>query len=131
MEKERDHMCFGCGPDNPIGLHLSFSFNDRDELVTEFVPQTQHQGYDNMMHGGLMAVLLDEVMGKLLTLKGIRAFTARMETRYRQAVPIGEKLKVTGRIVFDKGRMIEMSAEAKGLDGGIVAEAKARFMRAQ
>ena len=131
MEEKSDRMCFACGPDNPIGLHLDFWFNENDELTTEFTPRPEHQSYNGMMHGGFMSLLLDEVMGKLLTLKGIRAYTARMETRYRQSARIGEKLKITGRIVFDKGRMIEMHAKAFDSDHRMVAEASARFMRAE
>ncbi len=130
MKEQRDRMCFACGPDNPIGLHLEFSQTESGDLVTEFIPRPEHQSFDGIMHGGFMSLLLDEVMGKLLTLKGIRAYTARMETRYRHAAGIGEKLRITGRIVFDKGRMIEMQAVAENATGDTVAEASARFMRA-
>ena len=122
-------MCFACGPENPIGLHLEFELIGENELQTVFIPLAEHQSYNGMLHGGLMALLLDEVMGKLLTMKQIRAYTARMETRYRQQARIGEKLKVTGRIVFDKGRMIELTAQAENEQGEKVAEATARFMK--
>ena len=130
MEEERDSMCFACGPDNPIGLHLVFHFTDDNELQTVFIPREEHQSFTGMLHGGLMALLLDEVMGKLLTLKNMRAFTARMETRFRKQARIGEPLTLTGRIVSDRGRMIEMGAEAKNSEGEKVAEATARFMKA-
>ena len=62
MERTRDTMCFGCGRDNPVGLHLHFR-TDEDGCYTSFVPQPVHQSYDGRMHGGLISTLLDETMG--------------------------------------------------------------------
>ncbi len=129
MKNRRDSMCFACGEDNPIGLHLSFSVLSEDEIQTNFVVKEEHQSYDGMMHGGLMAVLLDEVMGKLLSLKGLYAPTAKLEIRYRKEVCVGEKLTIYGRIVSMRGRMIEMEAKTEQADGNIAAEAKGKFMK--
>jgi len=53
-----DHACFGCGDDNPIGLHLRFEA-DGDGVRTSFVPSSAHQGFDRVVHGGIISTVLD------------------------------------------------------------------------
>ena len=88
---DRDTLCFGCGKDNPIGLHMHFKV-DEEGCYASFVPQPVHQSYDGRMHGGLISTLLDETMGNYPYLYEHRvAYTARLEVRFRQPVLIGEK----------------------------------------
>ena len=75
-----DNYCFVCGKKNPIGLKLDFSF-DGKTITTEFVPQKEHQGYFNIVHGGIISTLLDEAMVKLAIEMGMPAVTARMDIR--------------------------------------------------
>lgn len=124
-----DDMCFACGKDNPIGLKLEFMAISENLIETSFIPKPEHQSYDGILHGGLMATLLDEAMGKLLRLKEMNALTARFEMRYRKSAVIGERLWIKGRILSQRGRMIEMAAEAVNDNQEILAEATGRFMR--
>ena len=55
-------MCFGCGKNNPIGLHMHFKV-DENGCSSHFTPEPCHQSYDGRMHGGLISTLLDETMG--------------------------------------------------------------------
>jgi acyl-coenzyme A thioesterase PaaI-like protein len=60
MEKQpNSRMCFVCGVDNPIGLHLSFYTDDEGRTVARFRPKPEHQGYPGHLHGGLISTLLD------------------------------------------------------------------------
>ena len=63
MNLEDDHYCFVCGEENPSGLHLKFSAN-KGKIQTEFIPRKIHQGYKNIVHGGIISTLLDEAMVK-------------------------------------------------------------------
>jgi acyl-coenzyme A thioesterase PaaI-like protein len=61
MEKQpNSRMCFVCGVDNPIGLHLSFYTDDEGQTVARFRPGPEHQGYPGHLHGGIISTLLDE-----------------------------------------------------------------------
>jgi len=128
MELSTNQMCFACGSENPIGLHLAFHF-DGDDYVTSFGVGPEHQGWAGMIHGGLLATALDEVMTRLLWAKGLNAVTGRLEVRYRRPVPVGAVLEVRGRIVRQRPPAIETAAVATVADGALVAEARALFLQ--
>ena len=128
--EDRNHWCFACGKQNPIGLKLEFA-QVGDEYHSMFTPQREHQGYDGIMHGGLVGTLLDEVMAGYIYDLGFNAFTARLEVRYRKPTPIGEPLTVVARIVSQRGRMYEMAGEIRLSDGTVTAEGKASVMAAK
>lgn len=123
----RNSMCFACGSDNPIGLHLQF---EDEEWVarTEFIAKPEYQGYPGIFHGGLISTILDEVMARPLVMRGIRAVTAKMEVRFKKAAEIGIKLLATGELMSQRGRLYEMRAILTTEDGAAVAEATATFM---
>ena len=62
VQWEDDHMCFACGSENPAGLHLTFSAHGEKGLRSEFTPQKIYQGYRDIVHGGFIGLLLDEIM---------------------------------------------------------------------
>ena len=97
----------------------------------EFKPGPTHVGYSDMLHGGILYSLLDDVMANWSFLQGLRAHTARCEVRYRDAVPMGVGLRLEGRLVRRRGRMMEMEGRAFREDNGaLAATAQARFMSA-
>ena len=127
LRSDADH-CFVCGPGNPIGLKLSFRLED-DICHSEFTPGANHCGYDQVTHGGIVFSALDDVMANWLFLKGFRAFTAKCDIRYRDALPIGTKVRLEGRCIKQKARLTQM----KGLmirndTNEVVAETEAAFM---
>jgi acyl-coenzyme A thioesterase PaaI-like protein len=66
MEKQpNSRMCFVCGIDNPIGLHLKFYTDDEGRCIARFQPKAEHQGFPGQLHGGLISTLLDEAMGRV------------------------------------------------------------------
>ena len=120
--------CFVCGPDNDSGLKLTFRL-DGDVCRSEYVPGPDHIGYDNVVHGGLIFSALDDVMANLLFLKGQRAVTARCEIRFRRPAEPGKTLLLQSRIESEKGRRVELSAEAiNESNSEVVAEATATFV---
>ena len=111
FEDKEYPMCFACGKKNPIGLKMTFEMDEK-ECVSYFTPKPEHQSYNGMMHGGLISVLLDEIMGHyLFCMEGRPAYTAKMELRYRQPLKIGEEVKCVGTRVKQKGRLVEMHGE--------------------
>lgn len=128
MERTRDTMCFGCGKDNPMGLHLHFR-TDAEGFYTSFVPQPVHQSYDGRMHGGLISTLLDETMGNYPYMYEHKvAYTARLEVRFRQPVRIGERIEVITKVKRRKGQLLEMTGQVVREDGTIAAEADGKLM---
>ena len=121
-------MCFACGKDNPHGLHLHFEVVD-DTLQARFTPQPEHQSYMGRVHGGLVAVLLDEITGNYLFCKeAVPAYTAKMEIRYRAPLLIGEEVICIGKEIRRRGRMVEMQGLITRQDGTVLAESLSRMM---
>jgi uncharacterized protein (TIGR00369 family) len=125
---EDDHFCFVCGVKNPIGLHLSFSLHD-GKVTTEFVPKKIHQGYRDIVHGGIISALLDETMVKTALLQGMPAVTAEISIRFKNPLVSGEKVLVEASIVHMHRKIIETSAVARKKDNTIIAEGHAKLLR--
>lgn len=128
--------CFVCGVENPCGLHIRF-FNDGYQQVAARVTLgEQYQSYPGMAHGGILAAVLDETMGRALLADGQadtveRArfmFTAKMEIRYRRPVPLSEEFTVRGRVEQDRGRMALVGGEIVLADGSVAVEASATLV---
>jgi uncharacterized protein (TIGR00369 family) len=128
MELIDDGYCFVCGPKNPAGLKLDFTF-DGKTIRTDFTPKKEHQGYFNIVHGGIISTLLDEVMVKLAIARGMHAVTAQMNIRLKKALPVGEKITIEAEILNVTRKLIEAYAKAVTEDGTIAAEATGKLVR--
>ena len=124
-----DGMCFGCGSENPIGLHLNFAW-DGDTYGTRFVPEACHQGWVGRVHGGILALLLDEVLSRAaLERHGLDWVTAELTTRLVRPAPTGEALIVQGRIDSARPRLILCTGEVLDEAGEVIARGAAKMMR--
>ncbi len=120
--------CFVCGRSNLFGLAVSFETLEDGRVMTEFVPTERHQGYPGVCHGGIIYTLLDETIGRATYRDGAMTVTASMNIRYRRPVPIGSRVRIVGRLVKDRGRILEGSGEALLDDGTVAAEAEGKFV---
>lgn len=111
------YNCFGCAPDNASGLRMEF-YEDGDEVVSVWHPQPQFQGWIDTLHGGIQAVLLDEICGwtvfRKLQTTGV---TSRMETRYMKPVP------TTGGHLTLRAHVKETRRNLATLEAGLYDEA--------
>lgn len=122
-------MCFACGPDNPIGLKISFSLND-GIVTAEFTANENHVGYENTVHGGIVYSALDDVMANVLYLQNIKAHTAKCEIRYRQALEVGKQVLLKGWIENERRRLVVLKGEMRlASDDSVIADAEASFMK--
>ena len=128
---EDDQMCFACGSKNPIGLKLRFTLDEDSTLHAEFTPQKVHQGYKDIVHGGIIALVLDEVMVNLLWKLGRPAISARIEVRLSQSVKVGETIYFEGRISKDGRKVIHTQAKAMKKDHTVVASATAKCVEVE
>ena len=122
-----DRNCFACGPDNPHGLHMQFEYGDGFAKCT-IEPGQAFAGWSNIMHGGVVAALLDEAMAHATLSTGERAVTARLDVRFRKAAPTNELLTVEGRVTGRRGRVFEVSGVLRGPDGTVYADSRSRFV---
>jgi uncharacterized protein (TIGR00369 family) len=127
LELSDDGMCFGCGRHNPIGMKLEFEF-ENGEYVAEFTPKAEHQGWKGITHGGILATLVDEVMGNLAWNSGHSAVTAEMTVRYKRPAHTGECLRIAGTISSVEGRLVSCKAEIRNLEGTVIVEAAAKMV---
>jgi len=123
---EDDQMCFACGRNNPIGLKLKFTLEKDDTLRTEFIPQKVHQGYKDVVHGGIITLILDETMVNLLWKLGRPVVSAQMEVKLFQPTKPGEILYFKATISKDSPKVVYTQAEARKKDHTLVASATAK-----
>jgi acyl-coenzyme A thioesterase PaaI-like protein len=111
LKVEDDGMCFCCGVRNPIGLKLTFQTLPGERLRTEWTPRPEHQGFQDIVHGGLVSAVLDEVMIRLLYARGIRAVTAELKTRFLKPVRAGRRYRFESWMVEDRRHVVTVGAE--------------------
>jgi acyl-coenzyme A thioesterase PaaI-like protein len=120
--------CFVCGPDNPRGLHLAFQSNEVGEMIAEWIPEPEMEGYQGIVHGGIVSTVLDEAMAKVVDATGANALTAELRVRFRQQVSSGSPVHVRGWIEGRNKRKINAEAALTGADGIELAHAWAVFL---
>ena len=130
QQLQDDGLCFGCGANNRIGLHLRFEW-DGDTCGSFWTPKPEHQGWADRVHGGLLALVLDEVLSRVvLERHGLHWVTAELTTRLKAPAKIGEMLFIKAQIVSVRPRLILCSGEVRAETGNrLVATATAKLMR--
>jgi|TARA_B100001971_G_C18153299_1_gene517083 uncharacterized protein (TIGR00369 family) len=123
-----DSMCFACGKKNDIGLKLDSKI-EGGVFTAVFVPKKEHQGYENIIHGGIISTLLDEAMVNLAFRIGLNAVTAHFEVDFKKPAFVGEKLVIKGEILEKGERKVHARSEVRKEDGMLVAEAKGLLVK--
>jgi acyl-coenzyme A thioesterase PaaI-like protein len=121
-ELPRYKNCLICGDENEIGLKLVFTFAD-GKARTTFVPSAGYEGFKGILHGGIQAAILDEVMIKAVFAEDVLAVTSGLEIRYRRGgAHVPPPLARKGRLYETEGRILNDAGE-------IVAEGRGTFLR--
>jgi len=129
LEPNPANKCFGCGGDNAGGMKLTFEQdNVNRRIVGRFVLGERYQGGGGMAHGGIIALLLDEAMGKVCRFREVRAVTAELKVEYLKPVRVEQEIIVEGHETELNGRNIFMAGEIRNADGDVLARCKARFV---
>ena len=127
IKQPNSRNCFVCGKENAFGLKLEFYESRPGEVIVETIIPKQYQGYPGVVHGGIVAAMLDEVTGRV-HMGGNPPrfmFTARLNIRYRKNVPVGQSLRIVGHAGKSKERSALATAQVFGADGDLLAEADA------
>jgi uncharacterized protein (TIGR00369 family) len=120
--------CFVCGDKNPIGLNIPFYVRD-DKVVAEYTAGRRFEGYKDVLHGGILSALLDEVMIRSVLAQGIYTLTSEIKVKFKKMVKIGDKLHLEGRLVEDKGKILVAEGKVTNKDGELVAQGEGKFFR--
>jgi len=119
--------CFVCGVANPLGLKLRFYQTSAGEVSAEYTVSKDYQGYPGVVHGGIVAAMLDETAGRA-HMGGYPPrfmFTAHLNIRYRKNVPVGVKLRLVGKAGPSKSRTATATSAIYSPEGDLLAEAEA------
>jgi uncharacterized protein (TIGR00369 family) len=129
MPKQRQNHCFACGKDNADGMHLKFVLDyDAKRAICKFKLSRKYTGPPGHSHGGIIATILDEAMGKVNRFRNVLALTSSMEIRYLKPVPLGKVLTVTGYEQSMEGRKHINVAEISNEEGQVLARSTGTFI---
>jgi acyl-coenzyme A thioesterase PaaI-like protein len=121
--------CFVCGVENEIGLHLEFFQTTSGEVFVDTMIPEQYQGYPGVVHGGIVASLVDEVLGRVHMGGNPEIprfmYTAKLTVQYRKPVPTNQPLKIIGEAIKSKNRSATSRAKILGPEGDVLVEANA------
>lgn len=119
--------CFVCGVANPIGLNLRFDETGAGEVEALVTVPEKYQGYNGVVHGGIVAAMLDEIAGRAYMGEDPPRFmfTGRLDIRYRKNVPVGQPLRLVGKAVRSKPHAAVACSWLYDSDGNVLAEAEA------
>jgi acyl-coenzyme A thioesterase PaaI-like protein len=120
--------CFVCGRDNASGLRIQFTTGSAGTAAADWTPSAAWEGFQGIVHGGIVATVLDEAMSKAVAATRCPALTAELRVRYRHYVSTGEALHVRGWIVKRAKRLITTEAILAAADGTERAHAWASFL---
>jgi acyl-coenzyme A thioesterase PaaI-like protein len=129
LRPKPDNNCFGCGGGNPMGLQLTFHGEpDKQTAWTEFQPPEFLAGAIDMMHGGFISLLLDEVSSKVLSMQGKRGVTRSLEVSFDKPVPLNEPIRLEAELVLHEGRKHFIDSRICNPRGEVLAQGKALFL---
>ena len=129
MELPHTAGCLVCGRSNPIGMHLSLHVDGDGAVRTSFTPSPRHIGFDGLIHGGVLATVLDEAMVWSAIWASKRACVAgEMNIRFRLPARVDQPLTCIAKVTLNRSRMIEATGELLDAAGQIVAAATGKYM---
>lgn len=129
LKLEDDRMCFACGERNSDGLGLKFEMEDRNTLTTQFTFAKKHQGFKDIVHGGLIALIFDELIVNLGWKLGYKAIGAELSVRFKKPAKVGEVIKFKAMVEKDTAKVLYARAIALSKDGSVIAQATGKAVK--
>ncbi|MGL5152517.1 MAG: PaaI family thioesterase [Clostridium sp.] len=130
-KQHNSKLCIVCGMENDLGLKTRFFELENGELVGIANLKDIHQSYPGRLHGGISAALLDETIGRAVSINNpqIWGVTIELSTKYRKPVPHEGQVKVVGRITKETSRMFEGTGEIILENGDVAVEATGKYIK--
>jgi uncharacterized protein (TIGR00369 family) len=130
LKPNPSNHCFGCGGANARGMQLTFDQDDSARRIRGmFRIGADYQGAAGMVHGGIIATVLDEVMAKVSRFNQDHAVTAQLTVEYLRPVPVDEDLVIDGWEVERKGRSFHRQGEIRDASGVVLARSRGHFIQ--
>ena len=124
-----DNYCFACGKKNRVGLQLEFNLIEGNKIQCEFMPKKEHQGFADIVHGGIIALILDEAMVNLIWKLGKKAVTSEFGMRLKKAAFVGSNLFFSAEIERETKKVFYTRSFCKDVQGEIIASGFAKCIR--
>lgn len=123
--------CVVCGVDNELSLKANFYELENNELVAICDTKEWHQSYPGRMHGGMSAAILDETIGRAITILDgeVWGVTVSLDIKYKKPVPTDATIKIVGRITKENRKLFEGTGEIILPNGEVAATAKGKYMK--
>lgn len=129
-KRKPKNFCFGCGAANPHSMRLKFSLFPEEPVVRGTLRLARrYQGPPAAVHGGIIALIVDEAMGKLSRVDGVVALTAELTVEYLKPVPLGRKIMVEARPVKQMGRNYWRECTIRDSEGTLLVRSRGRFVK--
>jgi len=128
LRLQKNERCFVCGDENPYGLKVKVIYDGKKSVFADFIADGRYGGWSNYLHGGILSMIFDELLGWLSVYLGYDAVTARLEVRYREPVPLGSRIRFSGTLEKQTKRLLDIKTTAQLEDGSVVAEGSGRMM---
>jgi uncharacterized protein (TIGR00369 family) len=129
LDPKPENPCFGCGGANPRGMQLAFEQDDaRQRIVGRFRLGEEYQGGSGFLHGGIIALLLDEAMGKAARFHAEDAVTAELRVEYKKPIRANTDIVVEGFVTRRDGRQLYHEGEIRNEAGDLLARGEGRFV---
>ena len=123
------NVCFGCGEANDAGMHLPFERDEAAQRVRgSFRLGARYQGAPGMIHGGIIALVLDEALGKVCRFHDVRAVTAELTVEYLRPIKVDQEIRVEAFHVERKERNLFHEGEIRDAQGRMLARGRGRFV---
>ena len=123
------NYCFACGKNNPEGMFLRFTYDkERNCFVCRFRLGKRYTGPPGHCHGGIIATILDEAMGKVNKLRQVIALTSEITVNYLKPVPLNKPLRVESREEKVTGRRHINVAEILNRKNEVLARSRGLFI---
>jgi uncharacterized protein (TIGR00369 family) len=129
LDPKPENPCFGCGGANARGMKLSFEQDDeRQRIVGRFRLGEEYQGGSGYLHGGIIALLLDEAMSKAARFHSEHAVTADLHVEYKRPIRVNSEIVVEGFVTRREGRQLYHQGEIRNEAGDLLARGEGRFV---
>ena len=125
---QNDQHCFCCGENNDRGLKLKFKYPVEGTAETSLVVPGYFTGWENLTHGGLISMLLDETMAHACISSKMIGVTAELTVRFKKPLPVNTEISITGKMTEVKGRIALTTGQITDNEGTVYATGKARFI---
>jgi len=128
-DRLRKNYCFACGRDNPQGMRLRFTYEEESKrFVCRFRLGKRYTGPPGHCHGGIIATILDDAMGKVNKLRDVVALTSQITVDYLRPVPLNQPLRVESRELRVEGRKHVNTAEILDGENQVLARGQGTFI---